>query len=96
MPAPDRHDDRRGLGSDYLLLICLLTLLWISCQAHSEDASTGPPLHAVPVLIRLNINGLPVKNTVMALQTPDKNWWLPSGVLSSAGIRIPKTQPIHF
>jgi len=96
MPAPDRHDDRRGLGSDYLLLLCILTLLWVSCQAHSEDASNVTPLNAVPVLIRLNINGLPVKNTVMALQTPDGNWWLPSGVLSSAGIRIPKTQPIHF
>ena len=96
MPAPDRRDYRRGFGSDCLLIFYLLTLLWISCQAHSEESSTVPPLHAVPVLIRLNINGLLVKNTVMALQTPDKNWWLPSEVLSAARIPLPKTQPIHF
>jgi len=67
MPTPDRRDYRRGLGSDYLLIFYLLTLLWISCQAHSDESSTVSTLHAVPVLVRLNINGLPVKDTVMAL-----------------------------
>ena len=91
MPPTTPHSSNK-----ILLLIYLLTLLWISCPARSEDASAIPPLQAVPVLIRLNINGVPVKNTVMALQTPDKNWWLPSEVLSTAGIQLPKTQPIHF
>ncbi len=96
MSAPVRHEYRQGFGFDYLFLIYVLTLLWISCQAHSEETVTISPSHAMPVLIRLNINGLPVKNTVMALRTRDENWWLPSEVLSSARIKIPKKNPIHF
>jgi outer membrane usher protein len=96
MPAPDRHDSRLGYGSNFLLIFYILTLLLFFCQAHAEEAASSPPVQAVPVLVRMNINGASFTNTVMVLQTPDKNWWLLSEILSTSRIQLPKGQPIHF
>jgi outer membrane usher protein len=96
MPAPDRHDSWFGYGSNFLLLFYSLTLLIFFCQVHAEEDTSNPPSQAVPVLLRMTINGAAFKTTVMALQTPDKNWWLPVDILSASRIQLPKVQPIHF
>ena len=96
MPAPDRHDDVRGYGSDSLLLIFLLTLFLYFCQVRAEENPATPQSQAIPALVRVNINGIPLKNTVLVLRTSDKSWWLPSDVLSTARLKLPGAQPIHF
>ena len=96
MPAPDRHESRFGYGSNFLLLFYSLTLLLFFCQVHAEEDTADPQSQAVPVLVRVNINGAALKTTVMALQTPDKNWWLPVDILSASRIQLPKVRSIHF
>ena len=96
MPPPARHELRCDYGAASLLLICVVTLLLFVCQVQAEEDSTVQPSQAAPMLVRLVINGVPVKNTVMALQTPDKDWWLPSETLSTSRIQRPNGQPIHF
>lgn len=96
MPAPDRHDSRFGYGSNFLLLFYSLTLLLFFCQVHAEEDTADPQSQAVPVLVRVNINGAALKTTVMALQTSDKNWWLPVDILSASRIQLPKVRSIHF
>lgn len=96
MPAPDRHDYERGYGSDSLLLIFLLTLFLYFCQVRAEENPATPQSQAIPSLVRVNINGLPVKNTVLVLRKSDKSWWLPSDVLRTARLRLPGVQAINF
>ena len=100
MSAPDRHDARHRQSLNFLLLIYVLILLLYACQARAEvdsaKASSDLPLDVVPVLIRLNINSVPTKNTVMALQRSDEIWWLPSNILLEERIRPPKSKPLQF
>lgn len=100
MPAPYRHDARHGKSFNLLLLIYALTLLFFACQAHAEvdssAVSSDLPSDVLPVLIRLNINRIPVKNTVMALRSSDEVWWLPSDILRKERIQLPTAKPLYF
>ena len=100
MPAPDRHETRHGQSLNFLLLIYVLTLLFYACQAHAEADSAAfssdPSSDVVPVLLRVNINGIPVNNTVMALRSTGDIWWLPSNILRTQRIQLPKLAPLNF
>ncbi len=96
MPTPDRHDSRFGYGSNFLLLLYVLTLFLFFCQAHAEGGASTPPSEAVPVLVRMNINGASINKTIMVLQTKDKKWWLPAEILRTSRVQLPESQPKHF
>lgn len=96
MPAPDHHDNRHGCGAGYLLLICALACLLFSDICNAEQKSAAASSIPEPVLIRLQINGILLDRTVMALRTPDQSWLLPVEVLRSARIYLDQTSKIHF
>ena len=100
MLAPDYHDVRHEQSSSFLLIFYALVLLFYAWKAHAEinsaAVSSDPPSDVVPVLIRLNINGIPIKNTVMALRSSDEIWWLPSSALQSQRVQLPNSKPLYF
>jgi outer membrane usher protein len=96
MQALDRHEYRRGYGPEPILLVFMLALFSFFCQARADENSTTSQSQVAPVLVRLNINGIQLKNTILVLQTSDKSWLLPSEVLSAARLKVPKVEPIYF
>lgn len=96
MPAPAHHDYRRGCGSGYVLLICALALLLYAGVSDAEEKSATASSMPAPVLIRLQINGILLDHTVMALRTPDQGWLLPVETLRSARIHLDQTSKTRF
>ena len=96
MPASARHDYRRGCGSGYVLLICALALLIYAGGSDAEEKSANASSMPAPVLIRLQINGILLDHTVMALRTPEQTWLLPVEALRSARIHLDQASKIHF
>jgi outer membrane usher protein len=96
MPTPGRHDSRFGYGSNFLLILYVLTLFLFFCQVHAEEDASTPPSEAVPVLVSVNINGASINSTIMVLQTQDKKWWLPAEILHASRVQLPEVQQRHF
>ena len=96
MPAPTRHECLRGCTSGYFLLICALALLFYAGITNAEEKSAAASSVPVPLLIRLQINGILLDHTVMALRGPDQSWLLPVEVLRSARVQLDQTPKIRF
>ena len=96
MPALHRHDYRRGCGSGYVLLIFALALLLYAGVSEAEEKSAAASSMPAPVLIRLQINGILLDHSVMALRTPQQTWLLPVEALRSARIHLDQAPKIHF
>jgi outer membrane usher protein FimD/PapC len=66
------------------------------CKGHAEEKSEATVSMPAPVLIRLQINGMPLDHSVMALRTPKQTWLLPVEALRSARIHLDQAPKIHF